>query len=255
LGAQVYAVNASPNGLNINDHCGSTHAEVLARFVRENGLDAGFAFDGDGDRCICADEKGQIVDGDGILYLSALYLCSAEETDGGKDDRSKEVVMTVMSNGGLEKSLAEHGISTCRVAVGDKNVYARMRESGAMLGGESSGHIIYGKYAATGDGILTAIKVMEAMSEEKKPLSALLDGYAPLPHVLLNVPIKHKEVAFRADIRQKIEQNSGMGRVLLRPSGTEPIIRIYCEGERLSDCKILAEHLRECILQADEEEK
>jgi phosphoglucosamine mutase len=129
-----------------------------------------------------------------------------------------------------------------------------MRESGAMLGGESSGHIIYGKYAATGDGILTAIKVTEAMIEEKKPLSALLDGYTPLPHVLLNVSVKNKSVALREDIRQKVAQNSGMGRVLLRPSGTEPIVRIYCEGESLTDCKILAEHLKECILQADGEE-
>jgi phosphoglucosamine mutase len=247
LGARVYAVNASPNGLNINENCGSTHAEGLARFVRENGLDAGFAFDGDADRCICVDEKGQIVDGDGILYLSALYLRSRGEWDG-------EVVTTVMSNGGLEKALAEHGIPSCRVAVGDRNVYARMRESGAMLGGESSGHIIYGKYAATGDGILTAIKVTEAMIEEKKPLSALLDGYTPLPHVLLNVSVKNKSVALREDIRQKVAQNSGMGRVLLRPSGTEPIVRIYCEGESLTDCKILAEHLKECILQADGEE-
>jgi phosphoglucosamine mutase len=246
LGAQVYAVNASPNGLNINENCGSTHAEVLARFVRENALDVGFAFDGDADRCICVDEKGQIVDGDGILYLSALYLRSRGEGDG-------EVVMTVLSNGGLSRALADRGIPSCRVAVGDKNVYARMRESGSCLGGESSGHIIYGKYAATGDGILTAIKVMEAMSEEKKPLSALLDGYTPLPHVLLNVPVKHKEVALREDIRQKVAQNSGMGRVLLRPSGTEPIVRIYCEGESLTDCKILAEHLRDCILQADGE--
>ena len=244
LGAQVFTINASPNGFNINDKCGSTHPEVLARFVKEHALDVGFAFDGDADRCICVDENGKVVDGDGILYLSARYMQQNGEGE-------QKVILTVMSNGAMEKALAPLGISCERVAVGDKNVYERMRAVGSRLGGEPSGHIIYGKYACTGDGILTAIRVLEAMTEQEKKLSELTEGYEPLPHVLLNVSVQNKGVAKLAYIQRRVEELSAGCKIILRASGTEPVVRIFCEGENLSDCKIRAEILKDCLLNAD----
>lgn len=246
LGAQVYCINAAPNGLNINNACGSTRPEILAEFVRTHALDIGFAFDGDADRCICIDEKGNVVDGDAVLYMSALYLQRAGELDGNR------VIGTVMTNSGLERALAAHGIVCERTKVGDMYVRERMKKSGAVLGGEPSGHIIYGKYATTGDGILTAVKVMEIMLGEKKRLSELLHGYTPLPQVLLNVPVFDKNAACAPSVQEKlreIEREYGM-RVILRASGTENVIRIFCEGENASDCRRAAGGLKECVLAA-----
>lgn len=247
LGAQVYCINASPNGLNINENSGSTHPEVLSAFVVEHGLDVGFAFDGDADRCICVDERGKIVDGDGILYAAAIYLQNAGELDGNR------IITSVMSNGGLEVALKKYGITCERVAVGDRYVRERMSRTDCVLGGEPSGHIIYGKYATTGDGLLTAIKVMEIILESKKPLSALLKGYSPYPQSLVNLPVKDKSVALSAEIQSYAERlgiSTGI-RVLLRPSGTENVVRIFCEGESAADCKIVSELLRERVECAD----
>lgn len=245
LGAQVFTINASPTGMNINEGGGSTHPEVLARFVREHGLDVGFAFDGDADRCICVDENGNVVDGDGILYAAALYLNALGEGE-------SEIVTTVLSNGGLEEALKAHGIACRRVAVGDKNVRTAMKEGGLSLGGEPSGHIVFGKYAATGDGILTAIKVMEMMLESKKSLSELMRGYEPMPSVLLNVPVHSKAVAFLPAVQARAKELSVVGRVLVRPSGTENVVRIFAEGRGMSDCKVAAGLLRELITELDE---
>lgn len=247
LGAQVYCINASPNGLNINENGGSTHPEVLARFVSEHGLDVGFAFDGDADRCICVDEKGKVVDGDGILYAAAVYLQSEGELDGNR------IVTSVTANGGLSLALKKYGVSCESVAVGDRHVRERMRQIDCVLGGEPSGHIIYGKYATTGDGLLTAIKVMEMILESKKPLSELLKGYSPYPQVLVNVPVKDKSVALGAEIQsyaERLGMSTGI-RVLLRPSGTENVVRIFCEGENAADCKIVSDLLRERVERAD----
>ena len=246
LGAQVYCINASPNGLNINRACGSTHPEVLAAFVKSHGLDVGFAFDGDADRCICVDENGNVADGDAVLYMSALYLQKAGELDGDR------VVCTVMTNSGLERALAAHGIACERTKVGDMYVRERMRQVGAALGGEPSGHIIYGKYATTGDGILTAVKVMEIMLGEKKRLSELVRGYAPLPQVLLNVPLFDKSAAGAPSVQNKVRQlrREGKFRIVLRPSGTENAVRIFCEGEDAAACRRAAGELKECVLAA-----
>ncbi len=246
LGAQIYCINAAPNGLNINKDSGSTHAEVLCSFVRQHSLDIGFAFDGDADRCICVDEKGEVIDGDGILYASAKYLKNLGELDGNR------VVCTVMSNSALDIALEREGIACQRVAVGDKYVHEKMQRSGACLGGEPSGHIIYGKHATTGDGVLTAIKIMEIMLDEKKKASELTQGYKPFPQVLLNVPVRDKSLVY-APCVQELLQSLTLSKdikILLRPSGTENVVRIFCEGQRLSDCKVAAALLKESVLSA-----
>ena len=249
LGAQVYCINAAPNGLNINQECGSTHAEVLASFVRQHSLDIGFAFDGDADRCICVDEKGNVIDGDGILYMSANYLQKCGELDGDK------VICTLMSNSALEQALSASGISCERVAVGDKYVHERMNQTGSVLDGEPSGHVIYGKYATTGDGILTAIKVMEIMLGEKKKASRLTSGYTPYPQILVNVPVRDKSVAFAPCVRECMERltKEQHVKIILRPSGTENVVRIFCEGEKFSDCKIASALLKDCVIGAQRE--
>lgn len=245
LGAQVFPINASPNGVNINDGCGSTHPIVLARFVREHGLDVGFAFDGDADRCICVDERGLIVDGDGILYAAARYRLARGEGE-------REIVTTVLSNGGLAEGLSACGIACRRVAVGDKNVRLAMKEGKISLGGEPSGHIVFGKYAATGDGILTAIEVMEMMLEEKKPLSGLLEGYIPFPSVLLSVQVKGKKVAFSSAVQERISEiSASVGRAIVRPSGTESVIRVFVEGRDEKRCERAAKELQELIVRLD----
>lgn len=241
LGAQTYPINASPNGININENCGSTHPEILSEFVKSHALDVGFAFDGDGDRCVCVDEKGKILDGDAILYASALSLQRAGELEGNR------IVVSVMANKGLSDALKKYKIDCERVPVGDRFVNERMRRTGAVLGGEPSGHIIYGKYATTGDGILTAIKLAEMMTEEKVPASALVKGYSPYPHVLVNVPVEDRTRAYSSALQSyatRLEESTGV-RILLRPSGTESVVRIFCEGESEADCKIVAELLRE----------
>ena len=214
--------------------------------MRENRLDIGFAFDGDGDRCICVDERGEVADGDAVLYVCASYLASRGELEG------KDVVATVMSNRGLLRSLAERGIG-CRCApVGDRFVYAEMLASGSMLGGESSGHVIFRKYATTGDGILTSLKVMEAMIEQKMPLSALSAGLKRFPQTVRNVSVKRKEELLRlpqiaAAIAAEEERLGKNGRVLVRASGTEEKIRILTEAETESACREAAERLARAV--------
>lgn len=229
LGADTYVIANQPDGLNINVNCGSTHIENLQKFVLENHLDAGFAFDGDADRCLAVDEKGGIVTGDHILYICAKYM-----KDKGVFGNSK-VVTTVMSNMGLYKALDEIGVGYEKTAVGDKYVAENMRQYGHLIGGEQSGHIIFGRFANTGDGLLTAIKLMEAMTETKLPLSVLAAPVRIYPQLLKNVIVTDKNEAMNhpavAAAVKKAEAELGTeGRVLLRPSGTEPVLRVMAEA-------------------------
>lgn len=236
LGADTYVIGNTPNGLNVNVDCGSTHIERLQRLVKENHLDVGFAFDGDADRCLAVDEKGNIITGDHIMYVCAKYL-----KDHGKLEDSK-VVTTVMSNMGLYKALDEQGIGYEKTSVGDKYVAENMRENGHILGGEQSGHIIFGRLANSGDGILTAIKIMEAMTETKQPLSVLAAPVTVYPQILKNVVVKGKEETMACpEVKAavaKVEEDLGDdGRVLLRPSGTEPLLRVMVEASTIELCE------------------
>ena len=236
LGAKTYVINNTPDGTNINTNCGSTHIEGLQKFVVENNLDAGFAYDGDADRCLAVDEKGNLVDGDAIIYICGKYL-----RDRGRLNNNK-VVTTVMSNLGLYKALDAEGIGYEKTAVGDKYVYECMMENGYILGGEQSGHIIFSKNARTGDGVLTSLKIMEAMVEEKMPLSELTRGLTIYPQLLVNVKVtSKKEVMEDADVlaaAKKVEEALGDdGRILLRQSGTEPLIRVMVEAKTDEICK------------------
>ncbi len=227
LGAQVWCIGTTPDGTNINAECGSTHPERLCELVRMHSLDVGFAFDGDADRCICVDEKGQIVDGDGILYVCAKDMTERGELGGGG------IVTTVVSNGGLARALERMGVLCTRTQVGDKYVYEEMTRRGSLLGGEPSGHIVFRKYASTGDGILTALKVAELILERKSPLSFLTQGYRPLPQKMLNVPVKSgAEIVAQESVRAAIARAEKSGvRMVVRPSGTEPLVRILAEGD------------------------
>ena len=230
LGADTFVINADPNGFNINKDAGSTHIENLQKFVVENKLDIGFAFDGDADRCIAVDNKGEVIDGDSILYISAKYM----KKEGALN--SNTVVTTVMSNIGLYKAFDELGIDYVKTAVGDKYVHAYMDENGYELGGEQSGHIIYKKFANTGDGILTSLKLMEAMIEEKTDIASLRRDLKIYPQKLVNVKVKDKEETLEnKDLQAKIEKVEerlqDSGRVLVRKSGTEPLIRVMVEAE------------------------
>ena len=227
LGAQVWCIGTTPDGTNINAECGSTHPERLCELVRMHSLDVGFAFDGDADRCICVDEKGQIVDGDGILYACAKDMAERGELGGGG------IVTTVVSNGGLARALERMGVLCTRTQVGDKYVYEEMTRRGSLLGGEPSGHIVFRKYASTGDGILTALKVAELILERKSPLSFLTQGYRPLPQKMLNVPVKGgAEIVAQESVRAAIARaEKGGVRIVVRPSGTEPLVRILAEGD------------------------
>lgn len=230
LGADTFVINADPNGFNINKDAGSTHIENLQKFVVENKLDIGFAFDGDADRCIAVDNKGEVIDGDSILYISAKYM----KKEGALN--SNTVVTTVMSNIGLYKAFDELGIDYVKTAVGDKYVHACMDENGYELGGEQSGHIIYKKFANTGDGILTSLKLMEAMIEEKTDIASLRRDLKIYPQKLVNVKVKDKEETLEnKDLQAKIEKVEerlqDSGRVLVRKSGTEPLIRVMVEAE------------------------
>lgn len=235
LGAKVYVINAEPDGTNINDHCGSTHIEVLQQFVREKGLDIGFAYDGDADRCMAVDDKGEIIDGDKILYICGKYLKERGELN------HDTVVTTVMSNLGLYKAFDRCGIRYEKTAVGDKYVYENMMENGYSLGGEQSGHIIFSKFATTGDGVLTSLKIMEVMLESKQKISDLFHDLTIYPQLLVNVKVKSKPEA-RADqdvcaLVKKIEEELGdEGRILLRESGTEPVIRVMVEAKTDEMC-------------------
>ncbi|WP_276881096.1 phosphoglucosamine mutase [Anaerococcus tetradius] len=230
LGADTFVINANPNGYNINNKAGSTHIEVLQKFVVDNKLDLGFAFDGDADRCIAVDRQGNVVDGDSILYLSAKYM----KKEGALN--SNTVVTTIMSNLGLYKAFDELGINYVKTDVGDKYVHAEMDKHGYALGGEQSGHIIYQKFANTGDGILTSLKIMEAMIEEKSDLASLVKDLKIYPQELVNVRVKDKKQALEnKELLEKIaeveEKLADRGRVLVRASGTEPLVRVMVEAE------------------------
>ena len=236
LGAKTYVINAEPDGLNINKNAGSTHIEVLAKYVVDNGLDAGFAYDGDADRCLCVDEKGNIVTGDHILYICAKHM----KENGNLTNNT--VVTTVMSNFGLYKAFDELGISYAKTAVGDRFVYEYMMKNKNRLGGEQSGHIIFSKFATTGDGILTSLKIMEVMMDKKLPLSKLCDGFIFYPQELENIRVNDKTVVMSdADVRsaiKKAEYELGdSGRILVRESGTEPIIRVMVEASSEMVCR------------------
>ena len=236
LGADTHVIANDPDGLNINVNCGSTHIENLRSFVVANNLDVGFAFDGDADRCLAVDEKGNVVNGDHILYISAKYL-----QERGKLGDSK-VVTTIMSNMGLYKALDELGIGYEKTPVGDKYVAENMKKNGHLIGGEQSGHIIFSQFATTGDGVLTAIKVMEAMTETKQPLSKLTEGMKMYPQKLKNVIVDDKDgtladEAVRAEVK-KVEAELGTeGRVVLRKSGTEPLLRVMVEAGTQELCE------------------
>ena len=229
LGAKTYVMNAEPDGYNINTDCGSTHIEHLQKFVVENGLDVGFAYDGDADRCLCVDEKGNVVTGDHILYIYGLYM-----KERGKLLNNK-VVTTVMSNFGLYKALDKVGIDYDKTKVGDKYVYENMVQTGNRIGGEQSGHIIFTKYATTGDGILTSLKMMEVMLAKEKPMSELAAPVVFYPQVLKNVRVKSKPDAQNdPDVQAAVAKVAGElgseGRILVRESGTEPVIRVMVEA-------------------------
>ena len=235
LGAKTFVINAEPDGTNINRDAGSTHIEGLQKYVVENGLAVGFAYDGDADRCLCVDEKGNVVDGDAILYIYGRYM-----KERGKL-LTNTVVTTVMSNFGLYKAFDELGIGYAKTAVGDKYVYEYMTKNGCRIGGEQSGHIIFSKYASTGDGILTSLKMMEVMMAKKKKLSQLTEDLHIYPQVLVNVMVKDKAVAqadadVQAAISKVAERLGDTGRIFVRESGTEPLIRVMVEAETKEIC-------------------
>ena len=236
LGADTYVINSEPNGLNINRDCGSTHIEHLQKFVKDNHLDVGFAYDGDADRCLAVDENGNVVDGDLILYICGKYMKELGRL------RNNKIVTTVMSNLGLYKALDREGIEYDKTAVGDKYVYENMVQTGNVLGGEQSGHIIFSKYATTGDGILTSLKIMEVMLEKKTTLGKLASEVTILPQLLKNVRVADKAAALGDPDVQKAaaEVDAALGndgRLLLRQSGTEPLIRVMVEAETKELCE------------------
>lgn len=236
LGAKTYVINAQPDGTNINNNAGSTHIEGLQKYVVENGLDVGFAYDGDADRCLCVDEKGNLVDGDAILYIYGQYM-----KERGKL-LTNTVVTTVMSNFGLYKAFDELGIGYAKTAVGDKYVYEYMNQNGCRIGGEQSGHIIFSKYASTGDGILTSLKMMEVMMAKKAKMSQLTEGLSIYPQVLENVRVLDKTAAqedpdVKAAVKAVEEALGDTGRILVRESGTEPLFRVMVEAETEECCR------------------
>lgn len=236
LGAETHVINNEPNGLNINTNCGSTHIEVLQKYVKDYGMDVGFAYDGDADRCIAVDENGQIVDGDLVIYICGKYM---KETGTLVNNT---VVTTVMSNFGLYKALDRENIRYEQTAVGDKYVYENMANNGHCLGGEQSGHIIFSKHATTGDGILTSLKVMEVMLEKKESLAKLASEVEIFPQVLKNVRVKDKAAAqddedVIAAVKKVTGQLGDDGRILLRQSGTEPLVRVMVETSDAARCE------------------
>lgn len=246
LGAETHVINNQPDGSNINNNCGSTHIEVLQQFVKENHLDVGFAFDGDADRCLAVDENGNLVNGDAIIYIYGRYLKERGKLTGNK------VVTTVMSNFGLYKALDELDIQYEKTAVGDKYVYERMADNGYRVGGEQSGHIIFRKYATTGDGILTALKLMEVMIVRDKSLSELTAPLKIYPQVLENVRVKNKKEAQADPAVQKavkaVEEKLGdTGRILVRESGTEPLVRVMVEAADEAVCQAYVKEVVDVI--------
>ncbi len=253
LGAKTYVINNEPDGTNINRGCGSTHIEVLQKFVVENGLDVGFAYDGDADRCIAVDENGRVVDGDLILYVCGLYMKERGMLD------TNTVVTTVMSNIGLYKAFDIAGIRYEKTNVGDRFVYENMVNNGHRLGGEQSGHIIFSKYASTGDGILTSLKLMEVMLEKKETLGKLTSPVEIYPQLLKNIRVKDKPAA-RADRDVQaavaaVEKALGNdGRILVRESGTEPVIRVMVEARTDELCEKYVSQVLEVIRAKGHEE-
>ena len=246
LGAEVAVINNRPNGLNINDNAGSTHIGGLQKFVVENSMDVGFAYDGDADRCLAVDETGALVDGDKIMYLYSCYMKEREKL------KNNTVVTTVMSNFGLYKALDQVGIGYAKTAVGDKYVYEHMVQHGDRIGGEQSGHIIFSRYARTGDGILTSLKVMEVMLAKKERLSKLVEPVTIYPQVLINVRARDKRTAqedpaVQAAVESVAQALGDNGRILVRESGTEPLVRVMVEAESEQRCQELAEQVAAVI--------
>ena len=246
LGAKTYVINAEPDGVNINEDAGSTHIENLQKFVLDNELDVGFAYDGDADRCLCVDEKGQVVSGDHILYILGKYMKDKGQLD------NNTVVTTVMSNFGLYKALDNCGIGYAKTKVGDKYVYEYMVKNGCRLGGEQSGHIIVSQYATTGDGILTSLKVMEVMMKTKKSLSALCEGLTIYPQVLKNVRVHSKpeaqnDPAVKSAVEEVAQKLGDTGRILVRESGTEPVIRVMVEAATKEECQMYVDRVVDVI--------
>ena len=246
LGADTYVINNKPNGLNINNNAGSTHIEGLQKFVVENGLDIGFAFDGDADRCLCVDEKGNVITGDHILYIYGCYMKEHGEL------MNNTVVTTVMSNFGLYKAFDEQGIGYAKTAVGDKYVYEYMSKNNCRIGGEQSGHIIFSKYASTGDGILTSLKMMEVMLAKKMPMSKLAEPLKIYPQVLENVRVTDKKAAqndpaVQEAVKAVAEALGDTGRILVRESGTEPVVRVMVEAPDHDTCQKYVSQVVEVI--------
>ncbi len=235
LGAKTYVINNEPNGVNINTNCGSTHIEILQNFVKEKNLDVAFAFDGDADRCIAVDELGRVVDGDLILYVCGKYL--KEQGRLNKDT----IVTTIMSNLGLYKACDKIGLKYEKTAVGDKYVHENMVANNYSIGGEQSGHIIFSKYAKTGDGILTSLMLMEVILEKKQSLGTLIEEVKIYPQLLKNVRVEDKKVARENEkviqaIKDVEDALGGDGRILVRESGTEPVIRVMVEASTDALC-------------------
>ena len=246
LGAKTYVMNAEPDGLNINENAGSTHIENLQRFVLENELDVGFAYDGDADRCLCVDETGGIITGDHILYILGRYMKERGQLD------NNTVVTTIMSNFGLYKAFDKAGIAYAKTNVGDKYVYEYMAQNGCRLGGEQSGHIIISKYATTGDGILTSLKLMEVMMAKKKGLAELCKELEIYPQVLKNVRVVDKPTAqndpeVQKAVRLAADALGETGRILVRESGTEPVIRVMVEAPTEEACQTHVDAVVETI--------
>ncbi len=242
LGAETHVISNEPNGLNINTGCGSTHMDQLVKFVKEVGADVGFAYDGDADRCLAVDENGNVVDGDGILYICGKYMKEQGLL------KNNKVVTTVMSNFGLYKALDREGIEYEKTAVGDKYVYENMVAYGNCLGGEQSGHIIFSKHATTGDGILTSLKVMEVILEKKESLGKLVSELEIYPQVLKNVRVHDKtaaqdDEAVKAEVEKAAQGLGDSGRILLRQSGTEPVVRVMVEAADLKTCEKYVEQV------------
>ena len=246
MGAKTYVINNEPDGYNINTDAGSTHIENLQKFVLENSLDVGFAYDGDADRCLCVDEKGNIITGDHILYIYGKYMKEQGTLLGNT------VVTTVMSNFGLYKAFDDLGIDYAKTKVGDKYVYEYMTRNGLRLGGEQSGHIIFSKYASTGDGILTSLKMMEVMMAKKKTLSQLCEGLTIYPQVLKNVRVADKAAAqadpdVQAAVSEIAAKLGDSGRILVRESGTEPVVRVMVEAQTQEICREYVDYVVDAI--------